>query len=64
MWLWLWWVGSSVVGYKPAGNDVSTEAEESQFLRSVTRKRLVKTDWEDLTRAPVICKVQRLAMAL
>jgi hypothetical protein len=34
---------SSVVGYSPESNDVSTEAEESLLLRSVTRKRLAKT---------------------
>jgi hypothetical protein len=36
-------VNSSVVGYSPDSNDVSTEAEESPLLRAVTRKRLVKT---------------------
>jgi hypothetical protein len=39
---------SSVVEYQPAGNDVSTEVEKSPLLRSVTRKRLMKADWEDL----------------
>jgi hypothetical protein len=39
---------SSLVGYSPDSNDVSTEAEESPLLRSVTRKRLVKADWEHL----------------
>jgi hypothetical protein len=41
---------------KPEGNDVSTEAEESPLLRSVTRKRLGKADWEDLVCALVILK--------
>jgi hypothetical protein len=31
------------VGYSPDSNDVSAEAEETPLLRSVTRKRLVKT---------------------
>jgi hypothetical protein len=35
---------SAVVGYSPDNNDVSTEAEESPLLRSVTGKRLVKAD--------------------
>jgi hypothetical protein len=34
----------TVVGYSPDSNDVSTGAEKSALLRSVTRKRLVKTD--------------------
>jgi hypothetical protein len=36
------WSNSSVVGYSPDSNDVSIEAEESQLLRSVIGKRLVK----------------------
>jgi hypothetical protein len=32
---------SLVAGYSPDSNDVSTEADESPLLRSVTRKRLV-----------------------
>jgi hypothetical protein len=36
-------VESSVAGYSPDSNDVSTKAEESPLLRSVTRKRLVNT---------------------
>jgi hypothetical protein len=35
---------SSAVGYSLDSNDVSTEADESPFLRSVTGKRLVKAD--------------------
>jgi hypothetical protein len=57
-------VDSSVVGYSPNSNDVSTEAEESPLLRPVTRKRLVKADWEDVACALVICGVWRLAIAL
>jgi hypothetical protein len=41
-----WWyssVDSSVVGYSPESNDVSTEAEESPLLRSITKQRLLKT---------------------
>jgi hypothetical protein len=34
---------SSVVGYSPESNDASTEAEASQFLRAVTKQRLVKS---------------------
>jgi hypothetical protein len=52
---------SSEAGYSPDSNDVSTEAEESSLLRPVTRKRLVKADWEDLACALVICKVCSLA---
>jgi hypothetical protein len=37
------WSNSVVVGY-PGSNDVSTEAEESPLLRSVTGKRLVKAN--------------------
>jgi hypothetical protein len=33
---------SSVVGYSPDSNDVSTETEEFPLLISVTGKRLVK----------------------
>jgi hypothetical protein len=36
-------VDGSVVGYSPDINDVSTEAEESPLLRSVTEQQLVKT---------------------
>jgi hypothetical protein len=36
------WRYSSVAGYSPNGNDVSTEAEESPLLRAVTKQRLVK----------------------
>jgi hypothetical protein len=36
------WSNSAVVGYSPDSNDVSTEAEKSRLLRSVTGKRLVK----------------------
>jgi hypothetical protein len=36
-------VDSSVLGYSPHSNDVSTEAKESPLLRSVTKQRLVKT---------------------
>jgi hypothetical protein len=35
-------VDSSVVGYSPDRNDVSTEAEESSFLAAVIKQRLVK----------------------
>jgi hypothetical protein len=36
-------VNSSVVGYLPDSNDVSTEAEESPLLRAVTKQRQMKT---------------------
>jgi hypothetical protein len=44
-------VDSSVVGYSPDSNDVSTEAEDSPLLRTVTKQRLMKTlqAGEDLT---------------
>jgi hypothetical protein len=42
------WHYSSVAGYSPDSNNVSTEAGESSLLRFVTRKRLVKADWKDL----------------
>jgi hypothetical protein len=58
------WRYSSVVGYSPDSNDVSTEAKESPLLGTVTRKRLVKADWEDLACALVICEVCRSAVAL
>jgi hypothetical protein len=32
------------VGYSPASNKVRAEAEESQLLETVTRKRFVKTE--------------------
>jgi hypothetical protein len=32
------WNNSAVVGYSPDSNNVSTEAEESPLLRSVTGK--------------------------
>jgi hypothetical protein len=34
---------SSVVGWWPAGDGVSAEAEESSLLEAVARERLVKT---------------------
>jgi hypothetical protein len=37
------WSKSSVVGYSPDSNDVSTEDEESPLLEAVTRERLMKT---------------------
>jgi hypothetical protein len=36
------WRNESVVVYSPDSKDVSTEAEEPLFLRSVTRKRLLE----------------------
>jgi hypothetical protein len=36
-------IDSPVVGYSPDSNDVSTEAEQSQLLRAVTKQWLVKT---------------------
>jgi hypothetical protein len=42
---------------------VSIEAEESQLLRSVTRKRLVTAERKDIVCALVICKVCRSAIA-
>jgi hypothetical protein len=41
-----WWfssVDSSLAGYLLESNDVSTEAEESPLLRSVTKQQLAKT---------------------
>jgi hypothetical protein len=38
------WSSESVAGYSPDYNNVSTKAEESPSLRSVTRKRIVKAD--------------------
>jgi hypothetical protein len=35
---------SSVAGYSPVSNDVGREAGKSPLLRTVTSKRLVKTD--------------------
>jgi hypothetical protein len=35
---------SSVLGFSPESNDVSTEAEESLLLRSVTGKGLVAAE--------------------
>jgi hypothetical protein len=43
---------------------VSTEAGESPLLRSITRKRLVKADLEDLECVLVICKACRSAIEL
>jgi hypothetical protein len=51
-------------GIFPDSNDVSTEAEESPLLRSVTGKRLAKADCEGLACAVVIYKVWRLAIVL
>jgi hypothetical protein len=60
------WNNSSAVGYSPDSNHVNTEAEEYQWLRSITGKRLVIVDWEGLVSAVMICtsKMWRLAMAL
>jgi hypothetical protein len=38
------WSNNVIAGYSPGGNDVSTKAEESPLLRSVTGKRLGKPD--------------------
>jgi hypothetical protein len=43
---------------------VSTEAEEYTLLRTVTGKRLLKTGWEGLACAVVICKAWRVAFVL
>jgi hypothetical protein len=43
-WEFVNWSKNSVMGYSTDSNDVSTEAEESPLLRSVTGKRLVKAD--------------------
>jgi hypothetical protein len=48
---------SLVAGYSSDSNDVSTEAEESLLLKYVTRKLLVKANWEDLLCALVSYKV-------
>jgi hypothetical protein len=52
---------TSAVEYQSAGNGVTTEAEESPLLRSVTRKRLVKEDLESIL---AIFEVRRSVMAL
>jgi hypothetical protein len=59
-------VDSSVVGYSPDNNDVSTEAEESPLLEIVAREGLVKTQeaGKGLADAIVICELWRLAVAL
>jgi hypothetical protein len=53
------WRCSSVVGYSPDSNDVSTEVEEFLLLEAVTRKRLLKKlqVGGDLMFTAVICKV-------
>jgi hypothetical protein len=45
--------------YLPAGNGVSTEAEESPLLEAVTRERLVKTQLagKGLAGDVVICEL-------
>jgi hypothetical protein len=43
-------------------NDMSAKAEESPLLKSVTRKRLVKADCEDLAYDLVIYKVWKSVM--
>jgi hypothetical protein len=55
---------TAVVGYSPDNNDVNAEAEESPLLNSVTWKRQVKEDGENLACAVVTCKVRRLAIML
>jgi hypothetical protein len=52
------WSNSVVVGYSPVSSDVSTEAEESPLLRSVTGERLVKADCEGLACGAVILKCE------
>jgi hypothetical protein len=44
---------SSVEGYSPDSNNVSTETEESPLLEAVTRERLLETQQagEDLARS-------------
>jgi hypothetical protein len=53
---------SSFTGFLPGSNGVSTEAEESPLLRSVTRKRLLKAEYEGLACALVFREVCELAM--
>jgi hypothetical protein len=50
---------SSFAGYSPDSNNASTEAGESSLLRSVARKRLLKTQMagKGLAGSVVICKV-------
>jgi hypothetical protein len=49
-------VESSLAGYSPVSNHVSTEAKESPLLETVAKKRLVKTlqAGEDLVPAAVM----------
>jgi hypothetical protein len=56
------WSNESVVSSLVNEQEVSWEAEERPLLRTVTRKRLVKADWEDLAFVLVICKMWSLAI--
>jgi hypothetical protein len=47
------------MGYSPDSNDVSTEAEESPLLRSVTGKQ---AECEGLLYAVVICRVSSVVV--
>jgi hypothetical protein len=58
------WSNRAVMRYSPDINDVSAEAEDSPLLRSVTGKRLMKADLEDLAFVVVIYKAWRLAIVL
>jgi hypothetical protein len=54
------------VGWKPASNEISVEAEESPPLEAITKEWLVNTQQagKNLVHAVVICKVWSLAIAL
>jgi hypothetical protein len=58
------WTNSAIVGYLLDSNDMSTGAEESPLVSSVTWKWLVKADWEGSVCAVVICKVWKLVIVL
>jgi hypothetical protein len=59
------WRYSSVVGYSPDSNDVSTEAAESPLIETVASERQVKTQAaKGLAGAVVICELWRSAIAL
>jgi hypothetical protein len=53
-------VAASQRGQKP----LTTGAEETTLLGTVIRRRLVKTNWEDLACAVVSCEMRKLATAL
>jgi hypothetical protein len=58
------WSNELVVGQSPAGKNVSTEADDIVRIRHQATTGEDTSDWEDVLRAVVKCRVYELAIAL